>query len=185
MILPDVNVLLYAFRSDAEHHSEYKAWLEGVINGPAAYGMAPQVLGTVVRICTHPRIFARPSSRDVVFNFCRVLLEHPNATVITPGERPWSIFGHVCRQSQSHRKSRSGSLVCRARDRIRDRLDNNRWRPCSVRRADLACALLAVVRGIASADNHSAGHRARRLTRALALSDQPQPDRRQAEVSAR
>ncbi len=43
-MLPDVNVLIYAFRSDSERHADYKAWLESVINGPAAYGIAPQVL---------------------------------------------------------------------------------------------------------------------------------------------
>jgi toxin-antitoxin system PIN domain toxin len=106
LILPDVNVLIYAFRSDARNHAEYKTWLETVINGPAAYGIAPQVLGGVVRICTHPRIFARPSSRDDVFEFSRVLLEQPNATVITPGERHWPIFETVCRQSKA-----TGNLV--------------------------------------------------------------------------
>ena len=106
MILPDVNVLIYAFRSDAGDHAQYKRWLESVINGPAAYGIAPQVLGSLVRICTHPRIFARPSSRDDVFDFSRVLLEQPNATVITPGERHWQIFETVCRQSKA-----SGNLA--------------------------------------------------------------------------
>lgn len=100
-MLPDVNVLIYAFRSDSKRHPEYKAWLEGVINGPTAYGIAPQVLGSVVRICTHPRIFSRPSSREDLFNFCGVLLEQPNATVIVPGERHWSIFETVCRQSKA------------------------------------------------------------------------------------
>jgi toxin-antitoxin system PIN domain toxin len=106
LILPDVNILIYAFRSDAENHSQYKAWLEAVINGPAAYGVSPQVLGSVVRICTHPRIFARPSARDETFAFCRAVLEQPNATVVTPGERHWSIFETVCRQSRA-----TGNLV--------------------------------------------------------------------------
>lgn len=101
MILPDVNVLIYAFRSDCERHAEYKSWLERVINGPAAYGVAPQVLGSVMRICTHPRIFAKPSARDAVFDFCNLLLELPNATVITPGERHWSIFKDVCIKSNA------------------------------------------------------------------------------------
>jgi len=105
-MLPDVNVLIYAFRSDSERHADYKAWLESVINGPAAYGIAPQVLGSVVRICTHPRIFALPSSREDAFEYCRVLLEQPNATVIVPGERHWSIFEKVCRQSRAN-----GNLV--------------------------------------------------------------------------
>ena len=101
MILCDVNVLIYAFRSDAEDHPRYKAWLESVINGPTAYGVAPQVLASVVRICTHRRIFARPSSLDDAFEFCRVVLGQPIATVITPGERHWSIFESLCRDSES------------------------------------------------------------------------------------
>jgi len=106
LILPDVNVLIYAFRSDAENHSQYKAWLETVINGPAAYGMAPQVLGSVVRICSHPRIYSRPSAREEAFEFCRALLDQPNATIVTPGERHWSIFETVCRQSRA-----TGNLI--------------------------------------------------------------------------
>jgi hypothetical protein len=106
LILPDVNVLIYAFRTDSERHDEYKAWLESVVNGPAAYGVAPQVLSSVVRICTHPRIFVRPSASRDAFEFSRVLLEQSNATVITPGDRHWEIFETLCRESKA-----SGNLV--------------------------------------------------------------------------
>jgi len=106
LILADVNVLIYAFRSDTENHSEHKSWLESVINGSAAYGVSPQVLSGVVRVCTHPRIFARPSSLADVFEFCRAVLEQPNATVINPGERHWSIFETLCRNCKA-----AGNLV--------------------------------------------------------------------------
>ncbi|EQD77887.1 PIN domain protein family protein, partial [mine drainage metagenome] len=96
MILCDVNVLIYAFRSDAEDHRRHKAWLESVINGPAAYGVAPQILASVVRICTHRRIFACPSALDDALEFCRVVFGQPSATVIVPGERHWSIFESLC-----------------------------------------------------------------------------------------
>ena len=99
MILPDVNVLIYAFRSDADRHADYKNWLETTINGPAAFGVSPQVLGSFLRICTHSRVFVKPSAPDNAFGFCRVLLEHPNATVIAPRERHWRIFEEVCRSS--------------------------------------------------------------------------------------
>jgi predicted nucleic acid-binding protein len=69
LILPDVNVLIYAYRSDADRHVDYKAWLETTLNGPAAFGISPQVLGGFLRICTHPRIFLRPSSLDQTFEF--------------------------------------------------------------------------------------------------------------------
>jgi uncharacterized protein len=101
LILCDVNVLIYALRSDADNHLQYKSWLESTINGPSAYGIAPQVLASVVRICTHPRIFKIPSSLDDVFAFCRVLMEQPNATVIVPGDRHWEIFESLCQRSLS------------------------------------------------------------------------------------
>ena len=101
MILPDVNVLIYAFRSDADRHDEYKAWLENVINSPAAYGMSPQVLASVVRICTHPRIFTKPSTLTDVFDFSRALMDQPNAHAITPGERHWQIFSKLCFESKA------------------------------------------------------------------------------------
>ena len=84
MILPDVNVLIYAFRSDSSRHSEYKEWLENAVDGSEAYGISPQVLASFLRICTHPRIFLRPSELETALAFCRALLERPNATVITP-----------------------------------------------------------------------------------------------------
>lgn len=106
MILPDVNVLVYAFRPDTPEHPRYRTWLEDVVNGTAAYGIAPQVLATVVRICTHPRIFSEPDPARDVFMFARVLLEHPNATVVIPAERHWSIFESLCDQSRA-----TGNLV--------------------------------------------------------------------------
>ena len=62
MILPDVNVLLYAFRRDAERHDDYRSWLDTVVNGEAAYGISPQVLASVIRIATHRRIYVHPST---------------------------------------------------------------------------------------------------------------------------
>jgi len=106
LILTDVNVLIYAFRSDTEDHPRYKTWLESVVNGSAAYGMSPQALGGLVRVCTHPRIFAKPSSSKDAFAFCRALLEAPNATVVSPGERHWSIFERLCGDAKA-----TGNLV--------------------------------------------------------------------------
>ena len=101
-----MNVLIYAFRVDSADHSKYRTWLSDLVNGVAAYGMAPQVLASVIRICTHPRIFTQPSSLDEVLAFCNILLEAPNATLITPRERHWSIFQSLCARSKA-----TGNLV--------------------------------------------------------------------------
>ena len=106
MILPDVNVLLYAYRSDSTGHTACRAWLDSVVNGDAAYGMSPQVLASLVRIATNPRVFARPSGIGEALDFSSVLLSQPHCQIIQPGPRHWSIFCRLCREAGTH-----GNLV--------------------------------------------------------------------------
>ena len=61
MLLPDVNVLVYAHREDAPDHTQYRAWLEDLLNSDQAYGMAELVLSGFLRIVTHSRIFNPPA----------------------------------------------------------------------------------------------------------------------------
>ncbi len=106
MMLPDVNVLIYAFRRDSTRHAEYRAWLQGVVDGPNAYGVSPQVLASVLRICTHPKIYRQPSTVAETLAFCEALLEPVHSTLIQPGERHWPIFADLCASSKV-----SGHLV--------------------------------------------------------------------------
>jgi hypothetical protein len=87
VILPDVNVLVHAFRSDSSNHDTCRAWLDGVVNGDSRYSMAPQVLSGVVRIATHPKVFAEPSILDEVFRFCEILIAQSHCMIIQPGEK--------------------------------------------------------------------------------------------------
>jgi uncharacterized protein len=106
MILPDVNVLLYAFRDESLDHARYRGWLDGVVNGDEAYGMSPQVLASVARIATHPRIYAAPSRLEETLSFARVLLEQPTCNVVQPGDRHFSIFEDLCRRAAA-----TGNLI--------------------------------------------------------------------------
>jgi uncharacterized protein len=96
MILPDVNVLIYAFRPDSERHAICRRWLDRVVLGEAAFGVSPQALGAVARIVTNPRIFVQPSPLDEVFAYCDNLLGQPHGEVVTPGRRHWAIFKRLC-----------------------------------------------------------------------------------------
>jgi uncharacterized protein len=99
VILPDVNVLLYAFRRDSPHHVQYRRWLEALVNAQSAYGIAPQVLASVIRISTHARIYIQPSTLDEAMEFCRTLLTPDTCTILHPSERHWDIFVDLCRRS--------------------------------------------------------------------------------------
>jgi len=118
LILPDVNVLIYAFRTDSEDHQRYKDWLESVVNGPAAYGIAPQVLASVVRITTHTRVYRRPSSRADVFGFCRLLLMQPNAPLPYPASDTGQYSRTSC-QGEGDGKPSAGRMVRGTGHRVR------------------------------------------------------------------
>ncbi len=96
MMLPDVNVLVYAHREDAPNHIAYRRWLEEIINGDQAYGLADIVLSGFLRVVTHPRVFDPPSEMTVALSFASQVREQPNCVPITPGSRHWSIFIHLC-----------------------------------------------------------------------------------------
>jgi uncharacterized protein len=96
LILPDVNVLIYAFRADLPQHARCRRWLEGVIAGDASFGLSPSVLAAVVRITTNGRIFRQPSTLDEAFGYCDDLLGQPHSQRVEPGERHWQIFRRLC-----------------------------------------------------------------------------------------
>ncbi len=102
MILPDVNVLIYAFRADSARHSVCKPWLDKVVLGDAQFGLSPLALSAVARIATHSRIFKEPSPVEEIFAFCDNLLGQPHCQPVSPGPRHWSIFTRICLEAGVH-----------------------------------------------------------------------------------
>lgn len=101
MILPDVNVLVYAYREDAPRHDRYRAWLEGVLNAREAYGLSDLVLAGFLRVVTHPRVFSPPSPTGHALEFADALRGHPNCVHVAAGERHWDIFAGLCREARA------------------------------------------------------------------------------------
>lgn len=101
MILPDVNVLIYAFRADLSQHAICRPWLTDVVRGEARFGLSPAVLSAVVRITTNPRVFLVPSALEEAFEFCEDLLGQPHCEIVEPGERHWGIFRQLCISTQT------------------------------------------------------------------------------------
>jgi toxin-antitoxin system PIN domain toxin len=106
MILPDVNVLVYAHREDALDHPLYKRWLEETLKSNQPYGISDHVLSGFLRVVTHPRVFTPPSPIRSALAFVRELREQPNCRAIVPGSRHWKIFTDLCESV-----SAAGNLV--------------------------------------------------------------------------
>ena len=100
MILPDINVLLYAFRRDSERHADYRDWLEEGVNGHTAYGIASQTLASLLRISTHRAVYVRPSSLAEAVAFCSAVLQPTHCVIVQPGTRHWEIFTGLCARAR-------------------------------------------------------------------------------------
>jgi uncharacterized protein len=96
MILPDVNVLIHAFRKDVPQHAFCRKWLDQIVLGDARFGVSPLTLSAVVRITTNARTYPAPSSHDDAFGFCEDLLGQPHCQIVEPGPRHWDIFKRLC-----------------------------------------------------------------------------------------
>lgn len=102
MLMPDVNVLIYAHRRDShEEHRAYRAWLESLATGDEPFALSVLALVGVVRIVTNPKIFRQPSSLDEVFAFIRELVDRPNARLLAPGPRHLEIWERLCRKADA------------------------------------------------------------------------------------
>jgi toxin-antitoxin system PIN domain toxin len=99
MVLPDVNVLVYAFRADDPHHAPSKRWLDSVVRSEARFGISRLALSAVVRITTNPRAFPAAASPSLAFAFCDNLLGQPHCEIVEPGERHWRIFRDLCERT--------------------------------------------------------------------------------------
>ena len=71
------------------------------MNVNAAYGMSTQVLASVIRIATHPGIYAQRNTLSEATTFVSTLVEQPHCQVVQPGPRHWSIFLELCRNAKA------------------------------------------------------------------------------------
>jgi uncharacterized protein len=106
MILPDMNVLIYAFRTEVPEHVICRPWLNRIVEGDARFGLSRLALSAVVRITTNPRAYREPTSIANAFAFCENLLRQPHCQVVEPGERHWDIFQRLCIETDTR-----GNLV--------------------------------------------------------------------------
>lgn len=99
MILPDVNVLVYAARADVPTCERYRAWLEGALAGPEPVALVTPVLAGFLRVVTNPRIFNHPSSLDDALAFTGAVLSAPAAVVPALSQRLAGLLTEVCRRA--------------------------------------------------------------------------------------
>ncbi len=101
MMLPDVNVLVYAFRKDSPQHTTCNSWLNDLVQSNVRFGISPLALNALARITTDRRIYRNPSRLNEAFAFTDYFFDQPNCEVVEPGERHWDIFKHLCLETNT------------------------------------------------------------------------------------
>jgi len=84
MILPDINILLYAYNPHVPQHHAAARWWEGAMNGDELIGLPNEVTFGFVRIATNPRLGAAAVTVDRARQVVDTWLALPVVCILTP-----------------------------------------------------------------------------------------------------
>lgn len=92
MILPDVNLLIYAVDVEAPMHRRAKQWLEQVLSDPQTVAISWSTVLAFMRLTTSRRMYRAPLPIEVALNTVGTWLAHPSVTLVHPGPKHFSIL---------------------------------------------------------------------------------------------
>lgn len=93
MILPDVNVLVYAYREEVEQYPQYAEWLSQILRGREPLALHDPVLSGFVRVVTNPRVFDEPTPVALALGLVSRLRHARYARWLPSGHSTWEALG--------------------------------------------------------------------------------------------
>lgn len=105
MILPDVNVLLYAYDISSPFHAKSLAWFETILSEEEVFFSWHTITG-FLRIITHPTALANPTTIEKAVSIVGKWLELDNAHLVFLEKKNWPLFASMLTEGQA-----SGNLV--------------------------------------------------------------------------
>lgn len=85
MIVPDVNLLMYAEIDAFPQHAAARRWWEDVMNGERQVGIVPACLFGFIRIATNRRVLVDPLPVEDAIGRAQRWLERPHVVFLLPG----------------------------------------------------------------------------------------------------
>ena len=92
MIIPDVNLLIYAYNDQATQHAAAKAWWEALLNGKTPVGLSWLAIAGFIRLMTHPRVLVMPMPVVQTTTIIRSWLAQAPVRMLQPGPKFPEIF---------------------------------------------------------------------------------------------
>ena len=87
MILPDLNLLVYAYNSDAPSHQRARSWWEDCLSERRPVALPWAVLLGYLRLMTGRHVLAEPFRPEEALAHLRSWLERPQTEILHPGPR--------------------------------------------------------------------------------------------------
>ena len=84
MIVPDANLLLYAYDGGSPFHERARSWWEGCLSGQEPVGLTHPTLFAFLRISTNARIYANPMTLGEATEHLRSWLARQVSRVLDP-----------------------------------------------------------------------------------------------------
>jgi uncharacterized protein len=97
MVLPDVNLLVYAHNELAPFHSTARAWWEELLSTEQPVGIPWAVALGFVRLVTHPAVFASPLQPVAAVARVRTWFDRSHVEPLDPGPRHLDILATLYR----------------------------------------------------------------------------------------
>lgn len=95
MIIPDVNVLVYAYRADSPSNHVYREWLSRAVVDRDVIGLTDVTASGFVRVVTNRKVFGDPSPVASAVQFVSRLLEAPQTRWVGESRSSWQRFGQI------------------------------------------------------------------------------------------
>lgn len=92
MIVPDLNLLLYAVHRESAQHARAHVWLQQLLNGDEPVGLPWSVTLGFVRLTTNARIFSRPLSIGDALEIVDGWFRQRLVSALEPGPEHWRIL---------------------------------------------------------------------------------------------
>jgi toxin-antitoxin system PIN domain toxin len=95
VIIPDINLLVYAYNTDAPHHAAARSWWEACLSAAGVVGIPWIVMLGFVRLMSSRAVLENPMKPSTALHHVRSWLDRPQAQVLVPGPRYIEILATI------------------------------------------------------------------------------------------
>jgi uncharacterized protein len=92
VVVPDINLLVFAYNEAAPRHDAARAWWEGLMIGRERVGVPWAVVVGFVRLLTHPAVLEQPVSPLAALDRVRQWFGREQVQSLDPGPRHLAIL---------------------------------------------------------------------------------------------